>query len=226
MLRGKRYDKISVKVDKTKVYGVEEAAKLVKELASTKFDESVEVHVRLGIDAKKTDQMVRGVVPLPHGIGKSKKVAVFAEGEKEKEAREAGADLVGGMELVEKIKQTGSCDFDIAVATPDMMKKISPIAKVLGPKGLMPSPKTETVTMDIARTVKELKKGKVSFRSDDSGNVHQVIGKVSFEPEKIKENFVAFMDALKSTKPATAKGEFIKGIYVTSTMGPSIKVKM
>ena len=226
MLRGKRYNKLSVKVDKTKVYGVEDAAKLVKELATTKFDESVEVHVRLGIDVKKTDQMVRGVVALPHGIGKSKKVAVFAEGEKDKEAREAGADLVGGMELVDQIKQTGACDFDIAVATPDMMKKISPIAKVLGPKGLMPSPKTETVTMDIARTVKELKKGKVSFRSDDSGNVHQIIGKVSFEPEKIKENFVAFMDALKATKPATAKGEFIKGIYVTSTMGPSIKVKM
>lgn len=226
MLRGKRYKKIAVKVDKTKVYGIEEAAKLVKELASTKFDESVEVHVRLGIDVKKTDQMVRGVVTLPHGIGKSKKVAVFAEGEKEKEAREAGADLVGGTDLVEEIKQKGVCDFDIAVATPDMMKKLSPIAKVLGPKGLMPSPKTETVTMDISKTVKELKKGKVSFRSDDSGNIHQIVGKASFDAEKIKGNLVAFMDALKAAKPATAKGEFIKGIFIASTMGPSIKIKI
>ncbi len=226
MLRGKRYKKIAAKVDKSKIYGVDEAVKLVKESTSVKFDESVEAHIRLGIDVKKTEQMVRGVVTLPFGTGKSKKVAVFAEGEKDKEAREAGADVVGGLELVDQIKQTGACDFDIAVATPDMMKKISPIAKILGPKGLMPSPKTETVTMDIAKTVKELKKGKVSFRSDETGNVHQIIGKVSFEPAKIRENFIAFMEALKATKPAAAKGEFIKGIYIASTMGPSIKVKI
>lgn len=226
MLRGKRYKKISTKVDKNKVYTIDEASKMVKELVSAKFDESIEAHIRLGIDVKKTDQMVRGVVTLPHGIGKSKKVAVFAEGEKEKEAREAGADIVGGMDLVDTIKQKGITDFDIAVATPDMMKKISPIAKVLGPKGLMPSPKTETVTMDISKTVKELKKGKVSFRSDDSGNVHQVIGKASFDADKIKENFTVFIDALKAVKPASMKGELIKGIYMASTMGPSIKIKM
>lgn len=226
MSRGKKYKKIAEKIDKTKVYTVDEAAKLVKEFTNSKFDQSVEVHVRLGIDVKKSDQMVRGVVTLPYGIGKSKRVAAFAEGEREREAKEAGADVTGGEQLISEIKQKGSCDFDIAVATPDMMKKLAPIAKILGPKGLMPSPKTETVTMDIAKTVKELKKGKVSFRSDDSANIHQIIGKVSFEQEKIKENFIAFMDALKAAKPATAKGEFIKGIYVTSTMGPSIKVKM
>lgn len=225
MNRGKKYKKIAEKIDRSKVYSIDEAAKMVKEFTNSKFDQAVEVHVRLGIDASKSDQMVRGVVALPHGIGKSKKVAVFAEGEKAKEAKDAGADVVGGMDLVDEIKQKGNIDFDIAVATPDMMKKIAPIAKVLGPKGLMPSPKTETVTLDIAKTVVELKKGKVSFRSDDTGNVHQVIGKVSFEPEKLKGNYLAFIEALNATKPTTSKGEFVKGIFITSTMGPSIKVK-
>lgn len=224
MSRSKRYKKIASKVDKTKIYSVDEALKQLKELASAKFDEAVEVHVRLGIDAKKPDQAIRGMVSLPHGAGKAKRVAVFAESAKAEEAEKVGADIVGGEDLIAKIKQTGKIEFDIAVATPDMMKKLAPVAKILGPKGLMPSPKTETVTMDIAKVVGELKKGKAEFRSDDSGNVHISIGKISFDPAKLKENFIEFLNTLKNTRPAAAKGEFIKGAAVSTTMGPALKV--
>jgi large subunit ribosomal protein L1 len=224
MSRSKRYKKLESKVDKTKIYDVDEAFVVLKSLASAKFDEAVEVHVRLGIDAAKADQAIRGMVSLPNGTGKTKKIAVFAESAKADEATKAGADIVGGEDLIAKIKQSGKIDFDIAVATPDMMKKMAPIAKVLGPKGLMPSPKTETVTMDIAKVVGELKKGKAEFRSDDSGNVHISIGKISFDPAKLRENFIEFLNALKNMRPATTKGEFIKGAAITTTMGPSLKV--
>lgn len=223
-MRSKRYKKLESKVDKTKIYDIDEAFKILKEIASAKFDEAVEVHVKLGIDASKADQAIRGMVSLPNGTGKTKKIAVFAESAKAEEAKKAGADVVGGEDLIAKIKQTGKIEFDIAVATPDMMKKMAPIAKVLGPKGLMPSPKTETVTMDIAKVVGELKKGKAEFRSDDSGNVHIPIGKISFDPAKLKENFIEFMNTLKNTRPATTKGEFIKGAAVSTTMSPALKV--
>ncbi len=223
-MTSKRYKKIAEKVDKTKVYPIAEAIKLLKELASAKFNETVETHVRLGVDAKKSDQAVRGMVTLPHGIGKSKRVAVFAENLKVEEAKSAGADIVGGEDLINEIKQKGKADFDVAVATPDIMKKMAPIAKILGPKGLMPSPKTETVTMDIAKAVKELKGGKIEFRSDNAGNVHLSIGKVSFDSEKLKENYEEFMEVLKNSRPASAKGDFIKNVFLSSTMGPSIRI--
>ncbi len=223
-MRSKRYKKLESKVDKSKIYAIDDALKHLKDLASAKFDETVEVHVFLGIDAKKPDQSVRGMANLPHGAGKIKRIAVFAESAKEEEAKKAGADIVGGNDLIAKIKQTGKIEFDIAVATPDMMKKLAPIAKILGPKGLMPSPKTETVTMDIAKVIGELKKGKAEFRSDDSGNVHISIGKISFDPEKLKENFIEFLRALKNSRPAASKGDFIKGAAVSTTMGPALKV--
>lgn len=224
MSRSKRYNKIAEKVDSTKTYSVSDAFKALKEVSSAKFDESVEVHVKLGIDAAKADQAIRGVVNLPHGSGKTKRVIVFADSAKAEEGKKAGADIVGGEELIASIKQTEKIDFDVAVATPDMMKKLAPIAKILGPKGLMPSPKTETVTMDIAKVVGELKKGKAEFRSDDSGNVHISIGKVSFGEQKLAENFTEFYNVIKNSRPAAAKGEFIRSVHVTSTMGPSFKI--
>jgi large subunit ribosomal protein L1 len=181
----------------------------------------------LGIDAKKGDQMVRGTVSLPNGTGQTKKVAVFTSvPEKEKEAKEAGADLVGGEELIAQINSTGKCDFEIAVATPEMMPKMAKIAKILGPKGLMPSPKNETVTAKIKETVAQLKKGKVAYKNDDTGNVHQVIGKSSFTKEQIVENFNVFMDAIRRAKPSSSKGTYIQSVTMTSTMGPGVKVSM
>src|SRR3989339_1988189 len=183
-MRSKRYMELSAKIDKNTAYPPEEAIKLVKETASVKFDPSVEIHVRLGIDPKKGDQQIRGTVVLPHGSGKNKKIVVFATGEKAKDAKEAGADIVGAEELIEEIKKTGKCDFEIAVATPDMMKSLAVVARILGTKGLMPSPKNETVTMDIKKTVEELKKGKIAFRNDDTANLHVTIGKASFDAAK------------------------------------------
>ncbi len=225
MPRSKRYNKLAEKIDKTKTYTIDEALKQLKELASAKFDEAVEIHVKLGVDAAKSDQAVRAMVTLPHGIGKPKRVAAFAENFKAEEAKTAGADIVGGEELIGEIRQKGKVDFDVAVATPDIMKKMAPIAKILGPKGLMPSPKTETVTMDIAKAIKALKGGRIEFRSDNAGNVHLSIGKVSFDEEKLRENYAEFMEVLKSSRPATAKGEFIKSVFLSSTMGPAIKIK-
>lgn len=223
-MTSKRYKKIAEKVDKTKIYPIAEAIKLLKELASAKFDETVEAHVKLGVDTKKSDQAVRGMVTLPHGTGKSKKVAAFAENLKAEEAKAAGADIVGGEDLINEIKKKGKADFDVAVATPDIMKKMAPIAKILGPKGLMPSPKTETVTMDIAKAVKALKGGRIEFRSDNAGNVHLSLGKVSFESEKLRENYEEFIGVLKNSRPATAKGDFVKSAFLSSTMGPSIRI--
>lgn len=224
MKRSKRYKSIKSKVEKNKLYNIDEAVEILIKNASAKFDESVEVHIKTGIDPKQSEQLIRGSIVLPYGAGKEKKIAVFAEGEKAQEAKEAGADIVGGEELIGKIKQAKQADFDVSIATPDMMKKLAPIAKILGPKGLMPSPKTDTVTMDIKKTVEQLKKGKVNFKNDDTSNIHQMVGKVSFGKDKLKENVAAFIQAIKESKPVKMKGDFIKSITITSTMGAGIRV--
>ena len=221
----KRMAALRAKVDKNKLYSVDDAVKLVKETSGVKFDAAVEVHANLGIDTKKTEQQVRVTIVLPHGAGKSKKVAVFAgTPEKEKEAKEAGADLIYGEEEIQKIKTTGAIDFDVAVTTPDMMPKLVAVARILGPKGLMPNPKTDTVGPNIKKMVEELKRGKVTFKNDDSANIHQSVGKASFTESQLKENLTAFLDALKKAKPASAKGTFIHSLSICATMGPSIKV--
>ncbi|KKT32764.1 MAG: 50S ribosomal protein L1 [Candidatus Moranbacteria bacterium GW2011_GWF2_44_10] len=195
----------------------------VKKSAVAKFDESVEAHVRLAIDPKKSDQQVRGVAELPPGTGKKKKIAVFTTTQK-KEAEEAGADLVGGEELIDKVKSSGKIDADIAVATPEMMPKLATIAKILGPKGLMPNPKNKTVTPKVKEIIEALKKGRADFKNDDSGNIHQVIGKKSFENVKLEENFKVFLEALRKSKPEGVKGKFIKSVSICSTMGKSVKI--
>jgi len=220
----KRMKNLQAKVDKNKVYSVDEAIKLALETSGVKFDASVEVHANLGIDPKKGEQQVRSTVVLPHGTGKTKTVAAFVSAEKEKEAKEAGADFVYTEEDIKKIKDTGKIEFEIAITTPDMMPKMAQIAKVLGPKGLMPNPKTETVGPSIKKMVEELKKGKVNFKNDDTSNIHQNIGKVSFGEKKIKENFEVFMDAIRKAKPNTAKGTYIKSLTICTSMGPAIKV--
>jgi large subunit ribosomal protein L1 len=201
---------------------MEEALKLVKETAKAKFDESLEIHVKLGIDTSKGEQQVRSTVVLPAGSGKTKKIAVFTENEKE--ALEAGADIAGGKELIDKIRTSGVIEFEVAVATPSMMKELSGVAKILGPKGLMPSPKNETVTTNIKKAVSELKGGKVAFKSDDTGNIHQLAGKVSWDVEKLKANVETFMEAVRKAKPAGAKGDYIKKVVICSTMGPGVRV--
>ena len=226
MKRGKKYSEMVKAIDKNKSYSIEEAIELVKKTSATKFDSSIEVHARLGVDPKKGDQQIRSTVILPHVVGKSKKVVAFVSVDKEKDAKAAGADMVGGDELIKKIQQTKKIDFDVAVATPDMMKFLAPIAKILGPRGLMPSPKNETITTNIEKTIKELKKGKISFKNDDTSNVHQVVGKVSLGSKEILENFNAFMGALNKAKPASVKGIYIKNITICSTMGPGIKVSL
>jgi large subunit ribosomal protein L1 len=226
MTRSRRYQTLKEGFDKNRVYGLEEAVKMLVKNANSKFDESVEVHLRTGIDTKQADQQIRGTITLPHGTGKEKRIAVFVEGEKQIEAKEAGADIVGGQELVEKIKLSKEVDFDVAVATPEMMKKMASVAKILGPKGIMPSPKTDTVTTDIKSAVEQLKKGKLSFKNDATGNIHQLVGKVSFGDEKIKENVEAFVKNINDHKPAGVKGEFIKSVTVTSTMGIGIKINL
>jgi len=225
MKRSKRYKSVKEKIEKDKKYSVEEAVDFLIENAKVKFDESVEVHFRTSINPKQADQLIRGAVVLPHSVGKEKRIAVFVEGDKATEAKEAGADLVGGEELISKIKQTKQIDFDVSVATPDMMRKLAGIAKILGPKGLMPSPKTETVTTDIKKTVEQLKKGKINFKNDDAGNVHQMIGKVSLGEDKLKENISSYIQAIKDSRPSGVKGEFIKTITVSSTMGVGIRIK-
>lgn len=211
-------------IDLEKIYTVQEAIDLLKKVSKEKFDASIEVHVNTGIDAKKSDQSIRGSVVLPYGTGKTKRVAVFAEGEKATEATNTGADLVGGLELIQEIKSSGKADFDIAIATPDMMKHLAGVAKILGPKGLMPSPKNETVTVNIKHAIEAVKKGKVTFKNDDSGNVHQTIGKRSFDTQKLLENYTTFIECLKKARPSTAKGTYIKTVTFSSTMGPGIKV--
>lgn len=213
-------------VNKDTTYSVAEAVELVKKTATTKFTGSVEVHVRTNIEAKKTDQAIRGSVTLPHGTGKTKRIAAFVSDAKEAEAKTAGANLVGGEELIKQIKETGKTDFDVAVAEPAMMAKLAQIAKILGTRGLMPNPKTGTVSDNIAEAIKEIAGGKVNFKNDDSGNVHLTIGKTDFDSVKLQENLKAFYDALIQSKPAAVKKQFIAGISLNATMGPGVKVKM
>ncbi|MGI6680390.1 MAG: 50S ribosomal protein L1 [Bdellovibrionota bacterium] len=221
MSKGKRIVKLKEKVEAGKFYTLDEACELTVQLASAKFDETVELVVALGVDPRKADQNVRGSVSLPHGLGKEVRVAVFAKADKAIEAKDAGADIVGGDDLVEKIKG-GFLDFDKVVATPDMMIQVGKIGKILGPKGLMPSPKEETVTFDVANMVDSLKKGRASYRADKAGIVHAAVGKVSFGAEKIKDNIKALIVALNKAKPSTSKGVYLKSAYVSLTMGPSV----
>lgn len=215
---------LKVKIDKNKVYTLEEAIKLIKETSNVKFDASVEIHARLGINPKKTEQLVRGTVILPHGTGKSKTIAAFVTADKAPEAKEAGADLICDEEEIKKIKSSNKIDFEIAVTTPDMMPKLAQIAKILGPRGLMPNPKTETVGPNIKQIIEQLKKGKITFKNDDGGNVHQTIGKISFSDEQLKQNFITFWETLKKAKPAGVKGTYIKNLVICSSMGPAIKI--
>lgn len=212
-------------VDKNTVYDPAEAVTVVKKASTAKFDETVEVAVNLGLDVKKADQQLRGAVVLPHGTGKKLRVLVFAKGEKAKEAEAAGADHVGDDDLINKINQ-GWFDFDVVVATPDMMASVGKLGRVLGPKGLMPNPKTGTVTFDVKRAVDEIKAGKIEYRTDKAGNVHAPIGKVSFDDQKLLENFFVLIDTLQKAKPAAAKGQYIRNITVSSTMGPGVKVNL
>lgn len=224
MARSKRFVALKSKTDAKKLYKPEEALALVKETATTKFDSTVEVHVNLGIDVKKGDQQVRATIIFPHSIGKSKKVAAFVSAEKEKEAREAGAEIVGGEELINELLASGKIDFDVAVATPDMMAKMSKVAKLLGPAGLMPNPKTDTVSPNVKKMIEDIKKGKVAFKNDQTANLHQAIGKASLDAAKLLENLTTFVDAVKKVKPASSKGVYIKSLTVTSTMGPGVKI--
>jgi large subunit ribosomal protein L1 len=223
MAVAKLYAKAVGQIDREKAYSVEEAVGLTRQVAYAKFDETVELAVRLGVNPKYADQMVRGAVVLPHGTGKAVRVLVFAKGEKEREAREAGADLVGAEDLVERI-QGGWLEFDTAVATPDLMGQVGRLGKILGPRGLMPNPKVGTVTFDIARAVRELKAGKVEFKVDKAGNVHVPIGKKSFATEALAANAHAVLEALVRAKPAAAKGQYLRSITVSTTMGPGIPV--
>jgi large subunit ribosomal protein L1 len=219
----KKYAAAAAKVDRNRRYRVDDALKLVKETATKKFDESVDAAINLGVDPKHADQMVRGAVVLPHGMGKAVRLAVFAKGDKAREAQEAGADIVGAEDLAEKI-QGGFMDFDKVLATPDMMGVVGRLGKVLGPRGLMPNPKVGTVSVDIARAVKEQKAGKVEFRVEKAGIVHVPFGKASFEPEKLKANLNAIMEVIYKAKPQTAKGVYLKNVTVSTTMGPGIKL--
>jgi len=224
MFRGKKYQDSAKKIDRAALYDTDEAMKLVVETATAKFDETVELHVKLGVDSRHADQQVRGAIVLPHGTGKSQRVLVFAKAAKADEARAAGADYVGEMDLVEKIQKENWFDFDVVVATPDMMGVVGRLGKLLGPKGLMPSPKAGTVTMDVTKAVQEIKAGKVEYRLDKTNIIHCPIGKVSFGPEKLSENFNALMGAIVKAKPAAAKGQYIKSCTVVSTMGPGVRV--
>jgi large subunit ribosomal protein L1 len=223
MKKGKKYVAAREKIDRQRPYPLNEAIKLVKEARCANFDETIEASVRLGVNPKHADQMVRGTVVLPHGTGKKVRVLVFAKGDKEKEALEAGADYVGSDEFIEKI-QGGWLDFDVAMATPDMMKSVGKLGRILGARGLMPNPKSGTVTMDVARTVHELKAGKIAFRVDKAGNIGVPVGKSSFDEDKLGENLQAFVDAILRAKPAAAKGQYVRNLAICSTMGPGVKV--
>lgn len=210
--------------DRSKTYAIEEALEIVKKLTKTKFDASVEVHFRLGINTKKGDQQVRGAVSLPNGTGKTVKIAAFVSPENEKAVKAAGADFVGSEELIAEIKKTEKTDFQVAIAEPALMKNLAVIAKILGTRGLMPSPKNDTVTTNPVKTVEELKKGKISFKNDDTANVHTVLGKISFDTKKLVENYQALLDTVKKAKPASSKGAFLKNISISSSMSPGVKV--
>lgn len=223
--RSKKYVEALAKVEKGKAYTVDEAVKLVKETSTTKFDGSVEVAIRLNVDTKKADQQLRGAIVLPKGTGKTTRVIVIAKGEAATKAKEAGADYVGDVDLLQKIEKENWFDFDTMIATPDMMPLLGKIGRVLGPRGLMPNPKTGTVTMDVEKAVNEVKAGRVEYRTDSFGNIHGIIGKVSFSEEDLLANLDAFVAAILKVKPATVKGEYVKNISISSTMGPGIKVE-
>ena len=221
--RGKKFAAARAAIPADRTYSIEDAVPLVQKAKYAKFDETVDMSLRLGVDPKHADQMVRGTVVLPHGLGKSKRVAAIAGGEKQKEAQEAGADVVGGDDLVDKIQQ-GFMDFDAVVATPDMMRSVGKLGKVLGPRGLMPNPKTGTVTMDVAKAISDIKGGKINFKVDKQANLHLVIGKASFAPEKLVENYAAALDEVIRAKPSAAKGRYLKKVTFSTTMGPGIPV--
>ena len=223
--RSKKYEKALSLVDKNKVYTKEEAVKLVKETSTTSFDGSIELALRLNLDTKKADQQLRGAIALPKGTGKTKKVLVVAKGDKAKEAQEAGADFVGDVDLLEKIEKENWFDFDTIIATPDMMPLLGKLGKVLGPKGLMPNPKTGTVTMDVAKAVEEVKAGRVEYKADSFGIIHGIIGKASFKEEDLLANLDAFVSTIIKLRPSTVKGDYVKSIVISSTMGPGIKVE-
>ena len=222
--KSKKYVEALNKIDRTRLYDATEALSLVAEVATAKFDETVEAHIKLGVDSKHADQQVRGAVVLPHGTGKTKRVLVFAKGAKAAEAEAAGADFVGAEELVQKIQGENWFEFDIVVATPDMMGVVGRLGRVLGPKGLMPNPKSGTVTFDVAKAIDEIKAGKVEYRLDKTNIIHVPVGKVSFGGEKLAENFAALMDAIVKAKPAAAKGQYLRSVTVASTMGPGVKI--
>lgn len=222
--QGKRIRAAKEGIDRIKLYGLDEAVKLVKERASAKFDETIEIAMNLGVDPRHADQMVRGTVVLPHGLGKSKRVLVLATGEKVAEAQAAGADFVGGDELVDRIQKENWLDYDAVVATPDMMRSVGRLGKVLGPRGLMPNPKTGTVTMDVAKAVQEIKAGKVEYRTDKQGLIHTAVGKLSFDSQKLEENAQALLTSVLRAKPTAAKGKYLRGVHLTSTMGPGIQL--
>jgi len=221
--RGKKYQEAAKLVDRSKVYNIQEAITLLKEAASAKFDETVEAAFRLGVDPKKADENIRGAVVLPHGTGKTQRVLVFAKGEKIQEAEAAGADYIGDQDIINKINE-GWFDFDVVVATPDMMAEVGKLGRVLGPKGLMPNPKTGTVTFEVEKAVNEIKAGKVEYRVDKSSNLHVPIGKISFEDEKLVDNFNTIIDTIIKAKPQSSKGTYLRNVVVTSTMGPGIKI--
>ena len=224
MKKGKRYVESAKVVDRTNLYDVEESVRIIKKTANAKFDETIEAHIKLGVDGRHADQQVRGAVVLPHGTGKKVRVLVFAKGDKVEEAQAAGADFVGGQELVPKIQNEGWLDFDVVVATPDMMGVVGRIGRVLGPKGLMPNPKAGTVTMDVTKAVNDIKAGKIEYRLDKTNIIHVPVGKASFTEEQLADNFHTLMGAIVKAKPAAAKGQYLRSVTITSTMGPGIKL--
>ena len=226
MKKSKRYAEIATKIEKNKAYAPMDAIKLVKETSNTKFDETVEVAMNLNLDTKKADQQLRGAIVLPNGTGKSQTVLVLAKGDQAKAAKEAGADYVGDVDMIEKIEKENWFSYDVIIATPEMMPMLGKIGKLLGPKGLMPNPKTGTVTMDVAKAVNDTKMGKVNYRTDSFGNIHGIIGKASFEEGKLLENLNTFVGAILKIKPATVKGNYVKNISISSTMGPGIKLDL
>lgn len=224
MKKGKKYAEVAKLVEKNKLYTLEEAVSLVKKTSYAKFDSSVELAMNLNLDTKKADQQLRGTICLPHGTGKTKRILVIAKGDKAKDAKEAGADYVGDIDLLEKIEKENWFEFDVLIATPDMMPQLGKLGKVLGPKGLMPNPKTGTVTLDVAKAVNEVKQGRIEYRTDSYGNVHVIVGKVSFDNHKLVENIKEFVKLIQKTKPSVVKGTYVKNVSISATMGPGIKI--